>query len=137
MKGFRKPKKLTNKQIEKQERAKAFGDDYKAICAKHKLQLMPIIKHEQNGGSVPDIVLTDYEPPQLKSWADASEENLATQKTCKHINENGQNCKVCAVRIADQNPDGVGVTEEYIKVKTQKIADWRAKEKEEKPEPKV
>lgn len=130
MKGFRKPKKLNNAQLERQQQAQAFGDEYKELCAKHKLQLRPIIKHEPDGSTVPEMVLTEYEAPQLKSWADATAENLEVQKKCRHLNENGENCKTCGVRLADQHESGTGVTEDFIEVKLKKIADYRAKEAE-------
>ncbi len=128
MKGFRSPKKLNKAQQERQVQAKAFGDEYEALCAKHKLQLVPLIKREPNGAQYPDLMLAPYEPPQLKNWADATEENLKVQKVCRHLNENGENCKTCGVRIADQDPSGTGVTPEFVKVKEQRIADYRAKE---------
>lgn len=129
-KGFRKEKKLTNAQRERQEQAQAFSDDYKAICAKHKLQLRPIIRHEQDGSTIPDLVLTEYQPPQLKDWGEAQKENLEVQKKCRHLNENNENCKTCGVRIADQDPSGTGVTVDFIKIKEQKIADYEAKKAE-------
>lgn len=129
-KGFRKEKKLTNAQKEKQAKAQAFSEDYKAICAKHELQLRPIITHEADGTSRPDMVLTEYQPPKLKDWGQAMKENLEVQKVCKHVNENGENCKTCGVRLADQDPSGKGVTEDFIKVKEQKIADYEAKKEE-------
>ena len=126
-KGFRQEKKLTKAQQERQAEAQAFIDDYKAVCAKHKLQLIPIIKREPNGAQFPDMAVDRYEPPQLKDWGQAMKDNLEVQKVCKHVNENGENCKTCGVRIADQDPSGTGVTEDFIKVKEQKIADYEAK----------
>lgn len=133
MKGFRKQKKLTKGQLERKVKAQEFGEKYEALCREMHLQLMPVIKHEPDGSSRPDLVLSEYEPPQLKSWADASEENLKIAKACRHLNENGENCKHCTVRIADQDPSGTGVSEEYVKIKEQRIAEYRAKETE-KPE---
>lgn len=132
-KGFRQPKKLNKEQQARQIQAKAFGEEYEALCVKHKLQLVPLIKRETNGAQYPDLMLAPYEPPQMKNWADASEENLAVAKACRHLNENNVNCKTCAVRIADQDPSGTGVTAEYIKAKEERIAAYRAKT-EEKPE---
>lgn len=134
MKGFRKPKKLTNAQLAKQQEAKDFIEDYKVVCAKHKLQLRPFIKHEQDGSTVPDMAITPYEPPQLKSWADATAENLEIQKKCRHLNEDGEHCKTCGVRTADQHESGTGVTEDFIEIKLKKIADYRAKEAEDNKE---
>ena len=121
MKGFRKPPKLTKAQQERQQQAQAFGDEYKALCAKHGLQLRPVIKREEDGSQYPDMVLTAYEAPKLKNWGDAQEENLAVQKKCRHLNENGENCKHCGVRLADQHESGTGVSDEFIKVKEEKI----------------
>lgn len=128
--GFRKPKKLTNAQLERQQKAKEFGEKYEALCTELGLQLIPVIKRETNGAQYPDLVLGEYQPPKLKNWGEAQAENLEVQKKCRHLNENGENCKTCGVRIADQHESGTGVTEEFIKVKLQKIADFKAKEAE-------
>lgn len=133
MNGFRKPKKLTRAQEERQQQAQAFGDEYKALCAKHKLQLRPIINHGQDGSTTPDMVLVAYEPPQLKNWAQASKENLEVQKKCRHLNV-GENCKTCGVRLADQDTSGTGVTPEFIKVKEERIKAYEEKEKKENEE---
>lgn len=131
-KGFRKEKKLTRAQEERKQQAEAFSAEYKELCAKHKLQLRAVIRHEEDGSTIPDMVLTNYEPPQLKNWSEAQQENLNIQKTCKHFNSNGENCQKCGVRLADQHESGTGVTEDFIKVKEQKIADAKAKEAEQK-----
>lgn len=134
MKGFRKPKKLNNEQLARQQAANAFSEDYKAVCAKHSLQLRPIIRREPDGSQYPDLAVAPYEAPKLKSWADATAENLEVQKKCRHLNENGENCKTCGVRLADQHESGTGVTETFIEIKEKKIADYRAKEAEDNKE---
>ncbi len=129
-KGFRQPKKPTKAQLAEQEKIKAFLDDYANICTSHGMQLMPIIKNLPHGGMEPDFKIGPYNPPpkpELKGWGDAMEENLKVAKACRHLNENGENCKHCAVRIADQHASGTGVDESYEKVKLQKIAEWRAR----------
>jgi len=129
-KGFRVPKK---KEVQKQEAARSFINDYKELCTKHKLQMVPIIKTLPHGGFEPDIKLMAYEPqePKLKGWGEAEEENLVTRKNCRHLNENGENCKHCGVRTADQHESGTGVTEAYIIAKQEKIKAWKEKNKEE------
>lgn len=129
IKGFRKPKALTRKQKEKEEKANNFIEGYKKLCAENGLQLKAIIQHEADGSSKPSMVVAEYQAPQLKNWADATAENLEVQKNCRHLNENNTNCKTCGVRLADQDPSGTGVTEEFIKIKLQKIEDYRAKDK--------
>lgn len=129
-KGFRNPKKPSRKVLEEQEKIKAYLDEYATICTKYEMQLMPIIKHIEHGGFEPDFKIGPYKPapkPELKGWGDAMEENLKVAKACRHLNENGEACKHCAVRIADQDESGTGVTEAYVVAKEKKIADWRAK----------
>lgn len=132
-KGFRTPKKPNRKQVEEAEKIRAFLTDYGDICAKHEMQLMPIIKHHEHGGSEPDFKIGPYKPapkPEMKGWGDAMEENLKVAKACRHLNEDGIACKHCAVRMADQHESGTGVTAEYEEIKLKKIADWREKAKQ-------
>lgn len=124
--GFRKPKKLTNAQRERQEMAQAFISDYKDLCTKHKLQLQPIVERTPDGGFGPNMRVAEFEPPKLKNWGEAMKENLEAAKKCTHRNE-GDTCIHCAVRSADQHESGTGVTETYEKVKLEKIQAWHEK----------
>ncbi len=122
-KGFRIGKKPNKKVVQQHEAIKAFLAAYRDVCTEHKLQLVPIITHKEHGGSEPDFKVIEFLPPpepQLKGWGDAEEENLKTRKVCRHLNENGENCKHCGVRIADQDESGTGVTESYVVAKEEK-----------------
>lgn len=132
-KGFRTPPKPSKKQLALQAQLKEFLADYEVVCRKHKLQMVPVIKNLPHGGFEPDFKLMPYEPvepPKLKGWGEAEEENLKVRKICRHLNENGENCKHCGVRLADQDPSGTGVTESYVLAKEEKIKAWKEKAKE-------
>lgn len=137
-KGFRSPKAPNKKEIAQQELVREFLKDYGEVCKKHKHQLVPIIKPLPHGGFEPDFKLMPYEPkpePQLKGWGDAEEENLKVRKVCRHLNENGENCKHCGVRLTDQDESGTGVTEAYVVAKEARIKEWKAKAEDKQETP--
>lgn len=129
-KGFRQAPKPNKKIKAKQEAIKAFGIAYEKVCREFSLQLVPIIKQLPHGGFEPDFQVIQYLPPadvQLKGWGEAAEENLKVAENCRHLNENGENCKHCAVRVADQDPSGTGITATYKEAKLARIAEWKKK----------
>ena len=84
-KGFRKPKKLTNAQKEKQEQAKNFIEKYTELCKEHGLQWDIAYEFNPREGLTARFVLIEHrEKPkdgfECQSWDKCKVDNEETRK---------------------------------------------------------
>lgn len=77
---FRKPKKLSRKQEERQEQARNFIYEYSELCKKHKLQWDIGYEFNHREGSRARFVLIEHREPEIKEWEKCKKENAETKK---------------------------------------------------------
>ena len=89
-KGFRNPKKPNRKQVEAEEKSRAFIKAYEAVCIEHGLQLDAKIEVTPDG-VIPRIRIEKFEPKQeefeTKSWEECRKLNAETKKKKKEIDK--------------------------------------------------
>ena len=94
--GQKQPKKLTKKQQQKRDEDKAFVDEYKAVCDRHKRKLDIIYQFTKENGTEALLAVVDHQPIQVQNWSKSMRDNLETRKQCKH-KADGSKCSKCGL----------------------------------------
>lgn len=115
-KGFRQPKKLTNKQRAEREAGQAFLADYRDVCDRHGKKLDIVWDFDKENGPRALLAIVNHTPatrPQIKNWSKAMRENLEVRSNCKHREGEHNACADCALPKVHWHESGTGVTDEY------------------------
>ncbi len=76
VKGFRKEKKPTRAEVERQQAVEAFVNEYSELCTKHGLQLIPTLNVDKFRGITPEFKIKPYIAPPTPP---APEENTGEE----------------------------------------------------------